>query len=79
MQVPIGLEDDFKGLIDLVQSKAYYFHGSNGSVFKDVWLGMIGKFALPGSYSFLAFAVRRLSQKIFLLIWKQLLLRSGES
>ncbi|KAG5626978.1 hypothetical protein H5410_012196 [Solanum commersonii] len=30
VQVPIGLEDDFKGLIDLVQSKAYYFHGSNG-------------------------------------------------
>lgn len=32
VQVPIGLEEDFKGLIDLVQSKAYYFHGSNGSV-----------------------------------------------
>ncbi|XP_061371307.1 elongation factor G-2, mitochondrial isoform X2 [Gastrolobium bilobum] len=30
MQVPIGLEDDFKGLVDLVQLKAYYFHGSNG-------------------------------------------------
>ncbi|KAM3357521.1 elongation factor G-2, mitochondrial [Capsicum galapagoense] len=30
VQVPIGLEEDFKGLIDLVQSKAYYFHGSNG-------------------------------------------------
>ncbi|KAJ7962082.1 Elongation factor G, mitochondrial [Quillaja saponaria] len=30
IQVPIGLEDDFKGLVDLVQSKAYYFHGSNG-------------------------------------------------
>ena len=33
MQVPIGLEDDFEGLVDLVQSKAYYFHGSSGSVF----------------------------------------------
>ncbi|XP_045804095.1 elongation factor G-2, mitochondrial-like [Trifolium pratense] len=30
IQVPIGLEDDFKGLVDLVQLKAYYFHGSNG-------------------------------------------------
>jgi elongation factor G len=34
IQVPIGLEDDFKGLIDLVKLKAYYFHGPNGSVFK---------------------------------------------
>ncbi|MCH87887.1 elongation factor G [Trifolium medium] len=32
IQVPIGLEDDFKGLVDLVQLKAYSFHGSNGSV-----------------------------------------------
>ncbi|MCI22543.1 elongation factor G mitochondrial-like, partial [Trifolium medium] len=30
IQVPIGLEDDFTGLVDLVQLKAYYFHGSNG-------------------------------------------------
>ncbi|KAJ7950864.1 Elongation factor G, mitochondrial [Quillaja saponaria] len=30
VQVPIGLEEDFKGLIDLVQSKAYYFHGASG-------------------------------------------------
>ncbi|CAA3012791.1 elongation factor G-2, mitochondrial [Olea europaea subsp. europaea] len=30
VQVPIGLEDDFKGLIDLVNMKAHYFHGSNG-------------------------------------------------
>ncbi|KAL9264757.1 Elongation factor G-1, mitochondrial-like protein [Drosera capensis] len=30
VQVPIGLEEDFQGLVDLVQSKAYYFHGSNG-------------------------------------------------
>nr|GMD62106.1 elongation factor G-1, mitochondrial-like [Ipomoea batatas] len=28
VQVPIGLEDDFKGLIDLVHMKAYHFHGS---------------------------------------------------
>ncbi|XP_047333867.1 elongation factor G-1, mitochondrial-like [Impatiens glandulifera] len=30
VQVPIGLEEDFKGLIDLVKLKTYYFHGSNG-------------------------------------------------
>ncbi|XP_058736793.1 elongation factor G-2, mitochondrial-like [Vicia villosa] len=30
VQIPIGLEDDFKGLVDLVKLKAYYFHGSNG-------------------------------------------------
>ncbi|KAL2460864.1 Elongation factor G-2 [Abeliophyllum distichum] len=30
VQVPIGLEDDFKGLVDLVTLKAHYFHGSNG-------------------------------------------------
>ncbi|EOX96370.1 PREDICTED: elongation factor G-1, mitochondrial [Theobroma cacao] len=30
VQVPIGLEENFQGLIDLVQLKAYYFHGSNG-------------------------------------------------
>ncbi|OIV98718.1 hypothetical protein TanjilG_24889 [Lupinus angustifolius] len=30
MQVPIGLEDDFKGLVDLVHLKAYYFHGPMG-------------------------------------------------
>ncbi|KAF5197443.1 Elongation factor g protein [Thalictrum thalictroides] len=30
VQIPIGLEEDFQGLIDLVQLKAYYFHGSSG-------------------------------------------------
>ena len=33
LQLPIGLEEDFKGLIDLVQLKAMYFHGSSGYVF----------------------------------------------
>lgn len=38
IQVPIGLEDDFKGLVDLVQLKAYSFHGSKGgkAVVKEV-------------------------------------------
>ncbi|CAH2057925.1 unnamed protein product [Thlaspi arvense] len=30
VQVPIGLEENFKGLIDLVHVKAYFFHGSSG-------------------------------------------------
>lgn len=30
VQVPIGLEEEFQGLIDLVQLKAHYFHGSSG-------------------------------------------------
>lgn len=30
VQVPMGLEDQFQGLVDLVQLTAYYFHGSNG-------------------------------------------------
>ncbi|XP_052193371.1 elongation factor G-1, mitochondrial isoform X1 [Diospyros lotus] len=30
VQVPIGLEEEFQGLVDLVQLKAYYFHGSSG-------------------------------------------------
>lgn len=44
VQVPIGLEDDFQGLVDLVQMKAYYFHGSNGEtvVFAEVPKDMEG-------------------------------------
>ncbi len=30
MQVPIGAEDRFKGVVDLVTMKAYYFDGDNG-------------------------------------------------
>ncbi|PIA35601.1 hypothetical protein AQUCO_03500156v1 [Aquilegia coerulea] len=30
VQIPIGLEEHFQGLIDLVHLKAYYFHGSSG-------------------------------------------------
>lgn len=33
VQVPIGLEEEFQGLVDLVKMKAYYFRGSNGYVF----------------------------------------------
>ncbi len=30
MQIPIGLEDRIKGVVDLVAMKAYYFEGDNG-------------------------------------------------
>lgn len=30
VQVPMGMEDDFQGLVDLVHLKAYHFDGSNG-------------------------------------------------
>ncbi|KAJ0972928.1 hypothetical protein J5N97_020887 [Dioscorea zingiberensis] len=30
VQIPIGLEEEFQGLVDLVELKAYYFHGPNG-------------------------------------------------
>jgi elongation factor G len=30
VQMPIGIEDQFKGLVDLIKMKAYYFEGTNG-------------------------------------------------
>ncbi|MCB0386085.1 MAG: elongation factor G, partial [Bdellovibrionales bacterium] len=30
MQIPIGAEDNFQGVVDLVTMKAYLFHGENG-------------------------------------------------
>ena len=38
MQMPIGLEQDHEGVIDLVKMKAYYFEGENGEkvVVKDI-------------------------------------------
>ncbi|KAL6583847.1 Elongation factor G-1, mitochondrial [Orobanche minor] len=32
VQVPIGLEDDFQGLIDIVNLKAHHFQGSQGEI-----------------------------------------------
>ncbi|MBW1649809.1 MAG: elongation factor G [Deltaproteobacteria bacterium] len=34
LQIPIGLEADFKGVMDLVKMKAIYFEGSNGEEVK---------------------------------------------
>ncbi|TGN20570.1 elongation factor G [Leptospira idonii] len=34
VQLPIGLENDLKGIVDLVEMKAYYFEGPNGQEIK---------------------------------------------
>jgi len=30
LQIPIGLESNAIGLVDLLKKKAFYFHGDNG-------------------------------------------------
>jgi len=35
MQLPIGAESDFKGLIDLMKMKAYYFDGDMGQIVRE--------------------------------------------
>jgi len=35
MQLPIGSESDFNGIVDLLRMKAYYFEGEMGSVIKE--------------------------------------------
>jgi elongation factor G len=30
VQIPMGLESNFKGIIDLIERKAMYFHGTHG-------------------------------------------------
>jgi elongation factor G len=30
LQIPIGLENDLKGIVDLVEMKAYYYDGEKG-------------------------------------------------
>jgi len=35
MQLPIGLEADFEGVIDLIEMKALYFYGPNGEIVRE--------------------------------------------
>ena len=35
MQIPIGLEDNFEGVIDLLKMKAYFFEGAKGEIVKE--------------------------------------------
>lgn len=35
MQIPIGLEANFEGVVDLVKMKAYYFDGENGEIVRE--------------------------------------------
>ena len=35
MQIPIGLEANFQGVVDLVKMKAYYFDGDNGEIVRE--------------------------------------------
>jgi elongation factor G len=32
MQIPIGLEGEFEGIVDLIEMKAHYFEGNNGEI-----------------------------------------------
>ena len=34
-QIPIGLENDLKGVVDLITMKAYYFDGDNGEIIRE--------------------------------------------
>jgi hypothetical protein len=46
VQFPIGLEDQIKGLVDLVHNQAYYFQGVHGYV-----LGKVHHIFVAGSCS----------------------------
>ena len=35
MQIPIGLEHEFQGMVDLITLKAFYFDGENGDVIRE--------------------------------------------
>jgi elongation factor G len=35
MQIPIGLESEFQGVVDLIKMKAYYFDGAKGEIIRE--------------------------------------------
>ncbi len=35
IQIPVGLEDRFQGIVDLIKMKAYYFDGPNGEIVRE--------------------------------------------
>ncbi|MDI6698827.1 MAG: elongation factor G [Candidatus Saccharicenans sp.] len=35
LQIPVGLEDRFQGIVDLVRMKTYYFDGPNGEIVRE--------------------------------------------
>ncbi len=35
MELPIGLEDNFEGVVDLIRMKAVYFDGPNGNILRE--------------------------------------------
>lgn len=35
MQIPVGTEENFKGVVDLITMKAYYFDGDNGEIVRE--------------------------------------------
>lgn len=36
MQIPIGVESDLKGIVDLVERKAYQFSGHKGTTVEEI-------------------------------------------
>jgi elongation factor G len=45
LQIPIGLEADFEGVVDLIEMKAVYFRGDNGEIIEEgeIPAGLLGE------------------------------------
>lgn len=35
VQIPIGADDRFRGVVDIIRDKAYYFEGANGEIIRE--------------------------------------------
>jgi len=62
------LEDNFKGLVDLVHLKAYYFHGSNG--FGSETSPLVISMIIVQITQLFLIAEKRFSLRKFLQMWK---------